>query len=123
MNAENAGHIKRGPVLFWPGIVQQVSTMQISGRNALGVAENSIELTDGNEVQSSSVWTGESRNRVIGTDQQFWRELLGDHKDGFALALHRESIRNQVVVVLQISILEDGLKKNNAIVIYIITQG
>ena len=55
LNAVDAGHVKGGPVLARPvALLQQVSTMQVSRRLALGVVEDPIELTDGNEVNATT---------------------------------------------------------------------
>ena len=55
LNAVDAGHIEGGPVLTRPvPLFQQVSAMHVSRRLALGVVEDSIELTDGNEVNATT---------------------------------------------------------------------
>ena len=47
LNAVHTGHVEGGPVLTRPApLFQQVSTMHVSRRRALGVVEDSIELTD-----------------------------------------------------------------------------
>ena len=54
LNAVDTGHVEGGPVLTRPvPLFQQVSAMHVSRRLALGVVEDSIELTDGNEVNAT----------------------------------------------------------------------
>ena len=55
LNAVDAGHVEGGPVLTRPvPLFQQVSAMHVSRRFALGVVEDPIELTDGNEVNTTT---------------------------------------------------------------------
>ena len=47
LNAVDTGHVEGRPVLTRPvALLQQVSAMHVSRRLALGVVEDSIELTD-----------------------------------------------------------------------------
>ena len=51
LNAVDAGHVEGSPVLTRPvPLFQQVSAMHVCRCLAPGVVEDSIELTDGNEV-------------------------------------------------------------------------
>ena len=54
LNAVDTGHVEGRPVLTRPVILfQQVSAMHVSRRLALGVVEDSVVLTDGNEVNAT----------------------------------------------------------------------
>ena len=55
LDAVDAGHVEGRPVLTRPvPLFQQVSAMHISRRLALGVVEDPIELTDGDEVNTTT---------------------------------------------------------------------
>ena len=56
LNAVDTGHVEGRPVLTRPVILfHQVSAMHVSRRLALGVVEDSVVLTDGNEVNAATV--------------------------------------------------------------------
>tara|TARA_B100001939_G_scaffold330769_1_gene328194 strand:+ start:383 stop:598 length:216 start_codon:yes stop_codon:yes gene_type:complete len=51
LNAVDAGHVEGGPVVLTRpvALLQHAPAMHVSRRLALGVVEDSIELTDGTE--------------------------------------------------------------------------
>ena len=56
LKAVAAVQVEGGPVLTRPvPLLKQVSAMHVSRRLALGVVEDSIELTDGDEVNAAAV--------------------------------------------------------------------
>ena len=55
LNAVDAGHVEGGPVLTRPiALFQQLSAMHVSRRLALGFVEDSVVLTDGDEVNTTT---------------------------------------------------------------------
>ena len=101
MQAVKAGHIEGRPVLSRPGVfVEQPSPVDILWCLARGVREHSVELTDGDEMQSSAVRAGDRRNRVVRVDGNLRGALLGDDERWLPLSFDGEPVGNHVVVIL-----------------------